>query len=256
MDESRRLATGRAAGIREDLPARRRLRHLAEVPGGVRESQRYKDVGDFSVDGLARQFVGRLRPPAARHRRPLAGQRPRGQEAAARDQPRRLPGRAQRELVFAGRACCSASAPSCAPAAPPLSLTYMASERVVPGYGGGMSSAKAALESDTRTLAFEAGRKWGIRVNTITAGPYASRAASAIGIIEKMVEYVRPQRAAHRQARRPWRSAHAAAFLSSPSRHRHHRHHGVRGQGLPRHGHGGGCGTAVESRQLAVASEQ
>src|SRR6266545_3696562 len=36
-----------------------------------------------------------------------------------------------------------------------LSLTYIASERVVPGYGGGMSSAKAALESDTRTLAFE-----------------------------------------------------------------------------------------------------
>src|SRR2546427_2331504 len=57
-----------------------------------------------------------------------------------------------------------------------LSLTYMASERVVPGYGGGMSSAKAALESDTRTLAFEAGRKYGIRVNTISAGPLASRA--------------------------------------------------------------------------------
>src|SRR5207248_9168957 len=38
-----------------------------------------------------------------------------------------------------------------------LSLTYMASERVIPGYGGGMSSAKAALESDTRVLAFEAG---------------------------------------------------------------------------------------------------
>jgi enoyl-[acyl-carrier protein] reductase I len=65
----------------------------------------------------------------------------------------------------------------------------MASEKVIPGYGGGMSSAKAALESDTRTLAFEAGRKYGIRVNTISAGPFASRAASAIGIIEKMVVY-------------------------------------------------------------------
>src|SRR5437762_2945988 len=69
------------------------------------------------------------------------------------------------------------------------SLTYLASERVVPKYGGGMSSAKAALESDTRTLAYEAGRKWGIRVNTIIAGPLASRAASAIGTIEKMVKY-------------------------------------------------------------------
>src|SRR6267142_1634592 len=37
-----------------------------------------------------------------------------------------------------------------------VSLSYMASERVVPGYGGGMSSAKAALESDTRVLAYEA----------------------------------------------------------------------------------------------------
>uniref|UniRef100_A0A0A9G352 Gpm519 n=1 Tax=Arundo donax TaxID=35708 RepID=A0A0A9G352_ARUDO len=31
-----------------------------------------------------------------------------------------------------------------------ISLTYIASERAIPGYGGGMSSAKAALESDTR----------------------------------------------------------------------------------------------------------
>ena len=62
-----------------------------------------------------------------------------------------------------------------------MSLTYIASEKVIPGYGGGMSSAKAQLESDTRTLAFEAGRKWGVRVNTISAGPLKSRAASAIG---------------------------------------------------------------------------
>ena len=43
-----------------------------------------------------------------------------------------------------------------------------------------MSSAKAQLESDTRTLAFEAGRKYGIRVNTLSAGPLKSRAATAI----------------------------------------------------------------------------
>src|SRR5207245_2632814 len=50
-----------------------------------------------------------------------------------------------------------------------------------------MSSAKAALESDTRTLAFEAGRRYGLRVNTISAGPLASRAASAIGKMDRMV---------------------------------------------------------------------
>ena len=77
-----------------------------------------------------------------------------------------------------------------------LSLTYIASERVVPGYAGGMSSAKAQLESDTRTLCYEAGRKWGIRVNTISAGPLKSRAASAIGkepgqktFIEHAIDY-------------------------------------------------------------------
>lgn len=70
-----------------------------------------------------------------------------------------------------------------------LSLSYIASERAVPGYGGGMSSAKAALESDTRTLAWEAGRKWNIRVNAISAGPLKSRAAKAIGMIDKMIRY-------------------------------------------------------------------
>ena len=59
----------------------------------------------------------------------------------------------------------------------------------MPGYGGGMSSAKAALESDTRMLAFEAGRMCGARVNAISAGPYASRAASAIGFIGTMIDY-------------------------------------------------------------------
>ena len=80
-------------------------------------------------------------------------------------------------------------APLMRPGGSVVSLTYLASERAVPGYGGGMSSAKAALESDTRTLAFEMGRKYGVRVNTISAGPLASRAASAIGFIEEMVEF-------------------------------------------------------------------
>lgn len=70
-----------------------------------------------------------------------------------------------------------------------ISLTYIASERIIPGYGGGMSSAKAALESDTKVLAFEAGRKHRVRVNTISAGPLGSRAAKAIGFIDMMINY-------------------------------------------------------------------
>lgn len=53
-----------------------------------------------------------------------------------------------------------------------------------------MSSAKAALESDTRVLAYEAGRKYKVRVNTISAGPLGSRAAKAIGFIEDMIRWV------------------------------------------------------------------
>ncbi len=70
-----------------------------------------------------------------------------------------------------------------------LAMSYMAAEKVIPGYGGGMSSAKAALESDTRVLAFEAGRRHGHRVNVISAGPLASRAAKAIGMIQNMITY-------------------------------------------------------------------
>jgi enoyl-[acyl-carrier protein] reductase I len=101
------------------------------------------------------------------------------------------------------------------PGASVLSLSYLASERVIPGYGGGMSSAKAALESDTRTLAFEAGRKWGIRVNTISAGPLASRAARAIGKIEGMVAYYE-KNAALPETNTAEEVGHAAAFLASP----------------------------------------
>lgn len=97
-----------------------------------------------------------------------------------------------------------------------LSLTYIASERAVPGYGGGMSSAKAALESDTKTLAFEAGRKWGIRINTISAGPLRSRAARAIGFIDKMIDYAQSNAPLQREMLSE-DVGRAALFLLSPS---------------------------------------
>jgi enoyl-[acyl-carrier protein] reductase I len=95
-----------------------------------------------------------------------------------------------------------------------ISLTYLASEKAIPGYGGGMSSAKAALESDTRTLAWEAGRKWGLRINTISAGPLKSRAAKAIGFIEKMINYSKVN-APLAQDMEAEAVGHAALFLCS-----------------------------------------
>ncbi|CAO2832908.1 unnamed protein product [Amaranthus hypochondriacus] len=96
-----------------------------------------------------------------------------------------------------------------------ISLTYMASKRMIPGYGGGMSSAKAALESDTRVLAFEAGRKRGVRVNTISAGPLRSRAAKAIGFIDMMIDYSMSNAPLQKELTAD-EIGHTAAFLASP----------------------------------------
>ena len=78
-----------------------------------------------------------------------------------------------------------------------------------------MSSAKAALESDTRTLAYEAGRRFGARVNCISAGPWASRAASSIGFISGMIDYARRNSPLPEPIHANEVGA-AAAFLSSP----------------------------------------
>jgi len=96
-----------------------------------------------------------------------------------------------------------------------VSLSYLAAARAAPGYGGGMSSAKAALEGDTRTLAFEAGYRWGLRVNTISAGPLASRAAKAIGIVDLMVDYYRAN-SPLRDVQTADDVGNTAAFLCSP----------------------------------------
>src|SRR5262245_47696623 len=69
-----------------------------------------------------------------------------------------------------------------------VGLTYLGGDRVVPHYGGGMSTAKAALQIDAKQLAHNLGTR-NIRVNLISAGPYASRAAKAIADIQQMIDY-------------------------------------------------------------------
>ena len=69
-----------------------------------------------------------------------------------------------------------------------VALSYLGGDRVIPHYGGGMSTAKAALQIDAKQLSSNLGPK-NIRVNVISAGPYASRAASAIGDIDEMIQH-------------------------------------------------------------------
>ena len=188
MDESRRLVDGTLLTFERIYPLDAAYDTMSDVPDEVRDSKRYREIGDFSIQGLAERFTsdfGEQPLDIVFHslangpevKKSLLETSRHGYLTAVGTSAYSLVSMAQRfgPMLRAGGNICS--------------LTYMASERVIPGYGGGMSSAKAALESDTRVLAFEAGRAYGARVNTISAGPFPSRAASAIGIINKMVEY-------------------------------------------------------------------
>ncbi len=77
-----------------------------------------------------------------------------------------------------------------------IAMTYLGSEKVVPGYNV-MGVAKAALESTARYLAFDLGSK-NIRVNTISAGPVKTLSAMAVGGIDEMFAHVEKKAPLHR----------------------------------------------------------
>ncbi|HEV8445702.1 MAG TPA: enoyl-[acyl-carrier-protein] reductase [Gemmatimonadaceae bacterium] len=214
MDESRKLSSGSLLSFEKIYALDAVYDTYDEMPEDVRTNKRYKDVGDCSIGGVAARLVQDFGDhPLDIVVHSLAN----GPEVkkALIDVSRSGYLAAMSASAYSLISMVSRFGPIMRPGGSFVSLTYLASERVIPGYGGGMSSAKAALESDTRTLAFEAGRRFGCRVNTISAGPLASRAASAIGIIEKMVEYVSdnaplPEKLTAQEV------GQVAAFLSSP----------------------------------------
>src|SRR5512141_1667718 len=214
MDESRKMSNGKLLQFERIYPLDAAFDTLADAPEDIRSSKRYNGTGDFCIDGLTKRLIadfGEKGLDIVVHslangpevKKPLLETSRNGYLSAI--------GVSAYSLV----SMVSRLAPLMRPGGSFLSLTYMASEKVIPGYGGGMSSAKAALESDTRTLAYEAGRKYGVRINTISAGPYASRAASAIGIIERMVEYC-SKNSPISDALTAEEVGNTAAFLASP----------------------------------------
>ena len=214
IDESRKLSGGGMLEFEKIYPLDAAYDTLADCPEEIRTSKRYNERGDFSIQGLAdamRKDFGEKSLDILVHslangpevKKPLLETSRNGYLTAIGVSAYSLVSMLQR------------LSPLMRPGASVISLTYLASERAVPGYGGGMSSAKAALESDTRTLAYKAGRKWNHRVNVISAGPLASRAASAIGFIEEMVDFYKansplPEKLAASEV------GYAAAFLCSP----------------------------------------
>jgi len=214
MDASRKLSSGQLLQFEKIYPLDASFDTLPDAPEDIRSNKRYKDTGDFSIDGMVQRIQSDFGSDSLdivihslangpEVKKPLLETSRAGYLTALSVSAYSLISMVSRlgPLMRKGGSF--------------LSLTYMASERVIPSYGGGMSSAKAALESDTRVLAFEAGRTYGVRINAISAGPLASRAASAIGIIEKMVEYC----AENSPLTDPLQAeevGNAAAFLSSP----------------------------------------
>lgn len=93
-----------------------------------------------------------------------------------------------------------------------LTLTYLGSERVVPGYNV-MAIAKAALEATVRYLAYDFGAR-GIRVNAISPGPIQTVAARGIRGFTRMLEYAR-ERSPFKRDTDPQEVAETAVFLFS-----------------------------------------
>ncbi len=214
MEESMQLSGGGKLEFEKIYPFDADFDTEADVPAEVRENKRYKDHPVFSIQGIADQFVkdfGEKPLDIVVHslangpevKKPLIETSRKGYLAAIGASSYSFNSMVQRfgPIVKEGGSF--------------MALTYMAGERVIPGYGGGMSSAKAALEADVRTLAYEAGRKWGHRLNVISAGPYASRAASAIGFIQVMIEYCKANSPLP-QSIEAYEVGHTAAFLASP----------------------------------------
>ncbi len=188
---------------------------LAEhIPEETRNSKRYRELGDVSIQGVADKLKADFGEPCLdivvhslangpEVKKPLLETSRRGYLAAVG------------VSAYSYASMVARLGPIVRPGGSFVALSYLAAEKVIPGYGGGMSSAKAALESDTRLLAYEAGRKWGHRVNVISAGPWASRAASAIGIIDTMVEMVKVSSPIPVPITAD-EVGHTAAFLASP----------------------------------------
>ncbi len=186
FDESRKLSNESLMQIKKIYALDASFDHPEDVPQEISENKRYKAASGYTISEVASQVekdFGKIDilvhslANGPEVKKPLLETSRSGYLAALSSSSYSLVSMTQHfgPIMNAGGSI--------------LSLTYIASQRAVPGYGGGMSSAKAALESDTRMLAFEAGRKWGIRINTISAGPLRSRGARAIGFIDKMIDY-------------------------------------------------------------------
>ncbi|MBF8262768.1 MAG: enoyl-[acyl-carrier-protein] reductase [NADH],chloroplastic [Parachlamydiales bacterium] len=212
FDESRKLSDGRMMEYKKIYPLDAAFDRPDDVPQDIRENKRYSEMSGYTISEVAAQIQKDFG-----HIDILVHSLANAPEVTKSllETSRKGYLSALSASSYSFVSLVSHFGPIMSTGGSALSLTYIASERAIPGYGGGMSSAKAALESDTRTLAWEAGRKWNIRINAISAGPLKSRAAKAIGMIDDMIAYSKANAPLVKDLHAE-EVAHAAVFLCSP----------------------------------------
>jgi enoyl-[acyl-carrier protein] reductase I len=214
--ESRKLSNGGELKVDKVLACDASYDTMADVPEAVRTDRRYGKYPEFSiqgtVDAVGKEFGGiDILIHSIAFSREIT--------KLAKDTSRAAYYEALGISAYSLTSLLRAAEPYMAnrpDGANAVGLTYLGGERVVPYYGGGMSTAKAALQIDAKQLAQNLGPQ-NIRVNLISAGPYASRAARSIrpGEFEKSVEYA-AVRSPLPRAIRPEEVANATVFLVSP----------------------------------------
>lgn len=81
-----------------------------------------------------------------------------------------------------------------------LTLTYMGSVKMIPGYNV-MGVCKAALESSVRYLAGELGRERDVRVNALSAGPVQTLSSAGVSDFDKILRHYPLKAPLHRNIR-------------------------------------------------------
>jgi len=217
--ESRKLPYGTGSlTVDKLLPCDVSFDRMSDVPEATRNDRRYKRVeeqyGDYSIEGLMKtvkesygsiDFLIHSVAFAPEIKSKLIDTTRAGYWTALSISAYSLTGLVRAALPLMENRPDGAAV---------VGLTYLGGVRVVPHYGGGMSTAKAALEMDAKQLAHNVGSK-GIRVNLISAGPYASRAAKGIGDIQQMINYA-AERSPLPRGIKPEEVANAVVFLCSP----------------------------------------
>jgi enoyl-[acyl-carrier protein] reductase I len=214
--ESRKLSTGGELKVEKIFACDAAYDTMADVPDAVKSDRRYAKFADFSiqgtVDAVGKEFGG---IDVLIHSIAFSREIMKKMVDTSRAAYFEALGISAYSLTSLLRAAepYMANRPDGASA---VGLTYLGGDRVVPYYGGGMSTAKAALQIDAKQLASNLGPK-NIRVNLVSAGPYASRAARSIrpGEFEKSIEYA-AARSPLPRAIKPEEVANATLFLCSP----------------------------------------